>query len=65
MREKVITPGFGVLREEVEFELSQSIDTQDSVKQRKKESNPGKGYSVSKGVGAVHKAHLEKASRFG
>ena len=32
----VNTPVLGGLREEVEFELSQSIDSQDSVKQREK-----------------------------
>lgn len=32
----MITPGSGVLREEVECELSQTTDTQDSGKQRRK-----------------------------
>lgn len=49
------TPVLGGLREEVEFELSQSIDSQDSVKQRGKyKSNPGRRYRVSRGMGAAH-----------
>lgn len=60
----MITPALGGLREEVEFELSQSIDSQDSVKQgEKSKSNPGRRSSVSKGVGAVWGAHLEEASQ--
>lgn len=56
----------GVLREEVEFELSQSIDIQESVQQREKESNPGRGYSVETGMGAaLHSAHLENSKQGG
>ena len=58
------TPVLGGLREEVEFELSQSIDSQDSVKQReKKQESSREEVQCKQRCGSSTRAHLEEASQ--
>lgn len=59
IRKNTITPGSGALKEEVEFELSQSADTENSVKQRKGSKQSRKGAQCEQRCGS-RTPHLEK-----